>query len=156
MAVWLQQPNEKTAIVPFYGTINGVIPVTKAEEKEPDPEPEQQPEPEPEPLPEQQPEPEPAPEPQSEMPTRPDSRPNPQSEIPNPKSVIPASQTIHIVDYSDKAIAVFGSTRQFKDEFLKIWGRWIPVTNPATGTKSKAWVFSRKRKAQVEQIIKAA
>lgn len=111
---------------------------------EPEPEPEQDQTPEPTPAPTPEPTPEPAPTPPAETPATPR------------KKVIPAAETIHIVEYSPKAIAVFGSTKQFKDEFLKIWGRWVPLTDPTTGTKKTAWVFSKKREAQVREIIKAA
>lgn len=161
MAVWFEDPYRA---VQFYGTINGVTESPKPEAKTEEPaetseeatalpsETETQPEPQSQPAQVADPEPAQAPTPE------PEPIPTPQSETPATprKKVIPAAETIHIVEYSPKAIAVFGSTKQFKDEFLKVWGRWVPLTDPTTGTKKTAWIFSKKREAQVREIIKAA
>jgi len=152
LAVWLEKSfNYDEWILPNQSAATEqqpaiTVPVSETEpedpEHEPEPEEDQTTEPQPASVPE--PEPEPVPAPQSETPATPR------------KKVIPAADTIHIVEYSPKAIAVFGSTKQFKDEFLKIWGRWVPLTDPTTGTKRTAWIFSKKREAQVREIIKAA
>jgi hypothetical protein len=158
MGVWFEDPSRA---VPFYGTINGITesPKPEAMPEEPSETSEEAPalpaetETKPEPEQDQTPEPTPAPTPEQES----EPIPTPQSETPatHRTKVIPAPEPIHIVEYSPKAIAVFGSTKQFKDEFLKIWGRWVPLTDPASGTKRNAWIFSKKREAQVREIIAA-
>jgi hypothetical protein len=115
-----------------------------------------EPQPEPIPEPEQTPHPVPVPETVPDTETPPSTEEHTETPARPRKKVVPATETICIVQYSPKAIAVFGSTKQFKDEFLKLWGRWVPLTDPATGTKKTGWVFSRKREAQVREILKAA
>lgn len=120
------------------------------------------PEPEPE-VTEHEPEPEQAPQVPDEpfeeapaLPTETETPREPEEHQTPEQQPTPEPETIHIVEYSPKAIAVFGSTKQFRDEFLKIWGRWVPLTDPTTGIKKTGWIFSKKREAQVREIIKAA
>lgn len=159
LAVWLEKSfNYDEWILPTQSTAPSPVTETSKEAPALPTETETQPEPEQDQTPEPQPAPAPTPEPSPEPTPTPDPVPTPPAETPATprKKVIPAPETIHIVEYSPKAIAVFGSTKQFKDEFLKIWGRWVPLTDPASGTKRNAWIFSKKREAQVREIIKAA
>ncbi len=56
-----------------------------------------------------------------------------------------------IVEYSEKAIAVIGDTKQYRREFKQIWGSWNPHVQ-VKGIKG-AWIFSKKRMQQVAEIL---
>jgi hypothetical protein len=59
-----------------------------------------------------------------------------------------------IVEYSDRAIAVFGNTRSMKDELLHIGGkfnRWL--TDPETKERQSGWIFPMSKRAEVEGIL---
>lgn len=59
---------------------------------------------------------------------------------------------IEILDYSDRAVAVFGETKPVKDLLKQLGGRFNPgLTHPQTGQRVAGWVFSIKNK---EAIIK--
>jgi hypothetical protein len=62
------------------------------------------------------------------------------------------SQQIKIVDYSEKAIAVFGNTKSYKNKFLNIYGRFNPNLK-IKNEKVPGWVFSKKRKEEIEKLI---
>jgi len=55
---------------------------------------------------------------------------------------------IKIVDYSDKAIAVFGNTRPIKDKLKAIGGRFNPRLKGGAG-----WIFPKTKKEQVLSIL---
>jgi hypothetical protein len=55
------------------------------------------------------------------------------------------TNSIQIIDHSDKAILVKGDTTSFKDEFKAIHGRWNSVNS--------GWIFSKKRLAEVASIL---
>lgn len=59
---------------------------------------------------------------------------------------------IEIVDYSEKAIAVFGNTKAIKDELKEIGGRFNPSLN-RDGKKCAGWIFSKKKREEVEKLI---
>lgn len=61
--------------------------------------------------------------------------------------------TVRIVNYSEKAIAIFGNTKPFKDQFKEIWGHYNKFLTNEEGERTAGWVFSKKRKEQVKQII---
>lgn len=50
-----------------------------------------------------------------------------------------------IVEYSDRAILVKGNTTAYKEDFLKIGGKW---NGPLKG-----WIFSKKRTPEVRNIL---
>nr|DAJ08930.1 MAG TPA: DNA TOPOISOMERASE I [Caudoviricetes sp.] len=58
------------------------------------------------------------------------------------------TSNIRIVDYSEKAIAVYGDTRQLADTFRSIGGYFNARLKDGPG-----WVFSKKRRAEVEELI---
>ena len=63
------------------------------------------------------------------------------------------TKTVRIINYSDKAIAVFGETKPFKEQFKQMWGRYNKFLTNENGEKENGWVFSKKRREQVEQTI---
>ena len=50
-----------------------------------------------------------------------------------------------IIDYSEKAIAVVGDTRDIKDKLKALGGRFNPRLSCGAG-----WIFSKKQRAKVE------
>lgn len=57
-----------------------------------------------------------------------------------------------IVDYSDKAIAVFGDTKPIKDELSALGGRFnARLTH--NGVKTAGWIFQKAKEPQVRQLI---
>ena len=56
---------------------------------------------------------------------------------------------INIVDYSEKSFAVIGDTKEYKEDFKNLHGRWNP--NLKCG---KGWIFSKKRLVEVQKLIK--
>lgn len=56
---------------------------------------------------------------------------------------------VHIVDYSEKAIAVYGDTRQLADSFRSLGGYFNTRLKEGPG-----WVFSKKRRSEVEDLLR--
>jgi hypothetical protein len=64
------------------------------------------------------------------------------------------SNDISIVDYSDRAVAVFGNSYPIKDKLKDLNGRFNKfLTNPKTGKKEAGWIFPKTRKDELEKII---
>jgi hypothetical protein len=57
-----------------------------------------------------------------------------------------------IVDYSEKALAVFGDTKPVKDELKALGGRFNPKLNHE-GTKRAGWIFSKVREQEVRNLL---
>ena len=53
-----------------------------------------------------------------------------------------------IIDYSEKAVAVVGDTRDIKDKLKELGGRFNPRLSCGAG-----WVFSKKQRAEVEKLL---
>ena len=64
------------------------------------------------------------------------------------ESVPEDAPKFRIIDYSDKAIAVVGDTRDIKDKLKELGGRFNPRLSCGAG-----WVFSKKAKAEVEKLL---
>ena len=60
----------------------------------------------------------------------------------------PAAESLQIVDYSDKAIAIVGDTKQIKDILRKLGGRFNPRLTCGAG-----WVFSKKKADEVRAAL---
>ena len=58
------------------------------------------------------------------------------------------SNEINIVDYSDKAIVVYGNTKDFKDHFINIKGKWNSNLRDGSG-----WVFPKSKLKVVEELV---
>ncbi|MBO6271826.1 hypothetical protein J6O48_03490 [bacterium] len=56
---------------------------------------------------------------------------------------------IEIVDYSEKALALFGDTYQIKDKLKELGAYYNKHLKYKTGLKP-GWVISKKKKEQVE------
>lgn len=59
---------------------------------------------------------------------------------------------IEVVDYSEKAIAVFGNTKAIKDQLKELGGRFNPSLN-YNGEKRAGWIFSKKQADKVKELI---
>lgn len=62
---------------------------------------------------------------------------------------VPTIPNVHIVDYSEKAIAVYGDTRQLADSFRSLGGYFNARLKEGPG-----WVFSKKRRSEVEELLR--
>jgi hypothetical protein len=60
---------------------------------------------------------------------------------------------VTIVHYSEKAIALFGDTRPFKDKIKDLGGRFNPYLNN-NGTKQAGWILPTTKIQQVIQLLK--
>lgn len=59
---------------------------------------------------------------------------------------------LEMVDYSDKAIAVFGDTKAIKEQLKELGGRFNPSLN-YNGEKRAGWIFSKKKADEVRNLI---
>ena len=59
---------------------------------------------------------------------------------------------IEVVDYSEKAIAVFGDTKAIKGQLKEIGGRFNPSLN-YNGEKRAGWIFSKKKADEVRNLM---
>lgn len=59
---------------------------------------------------------------------------------------------LEIVDYSEKAIAVFGDTKVVKEQLKELGGRFNPSLN-YNGEKRAGWIFSKKQADKVKELI---
>lgn len=62
---------------------------------------------------------------------------------------------LEIVDYSEKAIAVFGDTKAIKGQLKEIGGRFNPSLN-YNGEKRAGWIFSKKQADKVRELLAPA
>lgn len=59
---------------------------------------------------------------------------------------------IEIVDYSDKAVAVFGNTKEIKDKLKSLGGRFNPHLK-RNGKKVAGWIFKQEVKERLTSAI---
>lgn len=62
---------------------------------------------------------------------------------------------IEVVDYSEKAIAVFGDTKAIKEQLKELGGRFNPSLN-YNGEKRAGWIFSKKQADKVRELLAPA
>lgn len=73
-----------------------------------------------------------------------------------PVVVVPAvevSAPFELVEYSEKALAVFGNTKAIKDQLKAIGGRFNPYLNH-NGGKCAGWIFSKAKEQQLRDLLK--
>lgn len=68
---------------------------------------------------------------------------------------VPVPEGLEIVDYSEKAIAVFGETKAIKDELKKLGGKFNPALKH-NGKKRAGWIFSKKQADKVRALLAPA
>jgi hypothetical protein len=80
-------------------------------------------------------------------------------EEPKKEEIKPAPQVfdnvVEIVNYSEKAIAVFGDTKPMKDKLKALGGRFNPFLNN-NGEKMAGWIFSKTKSTELYQLLNAA
>lgn len=59
---------------------------------------------------------------------------------------------LEMVDYSEKAIAVFGDTKAIKEQLKELGGRFNPSLN-YNGEKRAGWIFSKKKADEVRNLV---
>lgn len=59
---------------------------------------------------------------------------------------------LEIVDYSEKAVAVFGDTKSIKEQLKELGGRFNPSLN-YNGDRRAGWIFSKKQADKVKELI---
>lgn len=64
-----------------------------------------------------------------------------------------AVEGLEMVDYSEKAIAVFGDTKAIKEQLKELGGRFNPSLN-YNGEKRAGWIFGKKKAGKVKELIK--
>ena len=64
----------------------------------------------------------------------------------------PVTGNFLIVDYSSKAIAVFGDTRQIKDRLKDLGGRFNPNLT-YENEKKPGWIFSKSKEQQLKGLL---
>ena len=62
---------------------------------------------------------------------------------------------LEIVDYSEKAIAVFGKTREIKDQLKELGGKFNPALR-YNDEKRAGWIFSKKQADKVRALLASA
>ena len=62
---------------------------------------------------------------------------------------------LEMVDYSEKAIAVFGDTKAIKEQLKELGGRFNPSLN-YNGEKRAGWIFSKKQADKVRELLAPA
>lgn len=62
------------------------------------------------------------------------------------------SEEFTIVDYSEKAIAVFGNTKPIKDELISLGGRFNSRLT-YDGQKKAGWIFQKCKEGQVRELL---
>ena len=61
-------------------------------------------------------------------------------------------EDLEMVDYSEKAIAVFGDTKTIKEQLKELGGRFNPALN-YNGEKRAGWIFSKKKADEVRNLM---
>lgn len=69
------------------------------------------------------------------------------------ETTIEKFEGLEIVDYSEKAVAVFGDTKTIKDELKSIGGKFNPRLN-YNGGKRAGWVFPKSKRETLENVLK--
>lgn len=62
---------------------------------------------------------------------------------------------VEIVDYSERAIAVFGDTKPMKDKLKALGGRFNPFLMNS-GEKMAGWIFPKTKSSELYQLLNAA
>lgn len=59
---------------------------------------------------------------------------------------------LELVDYSEKAIALFGNTKEIKEKLKEIGGRFNPFLT-RNGEKMAGWIFSKSKENELKNLI---
>ena len=65
-----------------------------------------------------------------------------------------SASTLELVDYSERAVALFGNSKAIKDHLKAIGGRFNPhLTNPETKETQAGWIFPKTKEYEVKGIL---
>lgn len=77
-----------------------------------------------------------------------------------PVAIVPAQAApidgtnLQLINYSEKAICVFGDTKPVKDTLKTLGGKFNPaLTHPKLGTRLAGWIFSAKKTNEIKQAL---
>jgi hypothetical protein len=59
---------------------------------------------------------------------------------------------VNLINYSEKAIAIFGNTKDYKEAILAIGGKFNPSLKYEED-RSPGWIFSKTNRAKVEKLV---
>lgn len=59
---------------------------------------------------------------------------------------------VEVVDYSEKAVAVFGDTKAIKEQLKELGGRFNPSLK-YNGERRAGWIFSKKQAEEVRKLV---
>lgn len=76
-----------------------------------------------------------------------------QNRKPGQKETAQAVDGLEIVDYSGKAVAVFGETMEVKEQLKQLGGKFNPALKYGTG-KRAGWVFPKAKREELERLAK--
>lgn len=68
------------------------------------------------------------------------------------KQTVKINGSFVIVDYSDKAVAVFGDTKAIKEELKTLGGRFNPFLTRES-QKQAGWIFPKTKKTELESLL---
>jgi hypothetical protein len=68
------------------------------------------------------------------------------------KQTVKINGSFVVVDYSEKAVAVFGDTKAVKEELKTLGGRFNPFLT-REGQKQAGWIFPKTKKTEVESLL---
>lgn len=78
---------------------------------------------------------------------------NRKQEEPEQKETAQAVDGLEIVDYSEKAVAVFGETMEVKEQLKQLGGKFNPALKYGTG-KRAGWIFPKPKREELERLAK--
>jgi len=66
--------------------------------------------------------------------------------------------TMQVIDYTEKAIAVIGETKNFKDTLGSLKGKFNPSLRDPNNKENKiaGWIFPKTKKEEIEKVINDA
>ncbi len=80
------------------------------------------------------------------------TNPNESAQQPNIIHIQSDNLQFEIVDYSEKAIALFGDTKPIKDLLSAMGGKFNPRLTH-NGEKQAGWIFSKTKREELEQVL---
>ena len=63
------------------------------------------------------------------------------------------NNNIEIIEYSDKALAIFGNTYNIKDQIKELGGKFNPRLKYKDDQKKPGWIISKKKQKEIEELI---
>lgn len=76
-----------------------------------------------------------------------------EAQEPEQKETAQAVDGLEIVDYSEKAVAVFGETMEIREQLKALGGRFNPSLRYGNG-KRAGWVFPKSKREELERLAK--